>query len=84
MSSFCPDHIIFQLKNFRGITCRDTKADAKFKGKLTYSLKKEIRNLVNFYVSSQKVGNLHFDSILLSEQYKYLDEKIQKSYVSWH
>ena len=82
MSSFCPNHIIFQLKNFRGITCHDTQADAKFKGKLTYSLKKEIRNLVNFYVGSRKAENLHFDSILLSKQYKYLDEKIQKSYVS--
>ena len=71
-----------QLKNFRGITCHDTQGDAKFKGKLTYSLKNEIRNLVNFHVSSRKSENLHFDSILLSKPYKYLDEKIQKSYVS--
>ena len=30
------------------------KGDAKFKGKLTRGLKNDIRNLVNFHVSSQK------------------------------
>ena len=28
--------------------------------------------------------NLHFDGLLLSKAYKVLDEKVQKSYVSWH
>ena len=57
------------------------KGDAKFKGKLTCGLKNDIRNLVNFHASSRKSENLHFDQILLSKAYKYLDEKIQKSYV---
>ena len=73
---------MFQLKNFRGITCHDTQGDAKYKGKLTYSLKNEIRNLVNFHVSSRKSENLHFDELLLSKAYKDLDEKVPKSYVS--
>ena len=28
--------------------------------------------------------NLHFDRLLLSKGYKVLDEKVQKSYLSWH
>ena len=58
------------------------KGDAKLKGKLTRSLKNEIRNLVNFHASSRKSENLHFDELLLSKTYKVLDEKVQKSYVS--
>ena len=58
------------------------KGDAKFKGKLTCDLKKDIRNLVNFHASSQKSENLHFDGLLLSKAYKVLDEKVNKSYVS--
>ena len=55
------------------------KGDAKFKGKLICGLKKDVRNLVNFYASGQKSENLHFDRILLSKAYKDLDEKVQKS-----
>ena len=58
------------------------KGVAKFKGKLACGLKSDIRNLVNLYASSQKSENLHLDQILLSKTYKYLDEKVQKSYVS--
>ena len=57
------------------------KGDAKFKGKLTRGLKNDIRNLVNFHVSSRKSENLHFDRILFSKAYEYLDEKVKKSYV---
>ena len=31
-----------------------------------------------------KVKILHFDGLLLSKAYKVLDEKVSKSYVSWH
>ena len=58
------------------------KGDAKFKGKLTCGMKNNIRNLINFHVSTRKFENLHFDKILLSKAYKDLDEKIQKSYIS--
>ena len=57
------------------------KGDAKFKGKLTSGLKNDLRNLVNFHESSWKSGNLHFDGLLLSNVYKYLDEKEQELYV---
>ena len=55
------------------------KGNAKFKGKLICGLKNDIRNLVNFRASRQK---LQFDWILLPKAYKDLDGKIQKSYVS--
>ena len=58
------------------------KGVAKFKRKLTRGLKNDITNLVNFHASSSKSKNLHFDWIRLSKAYKYLDEKVQKSYVS--
>ena len=58
------------------------KGDPKFKGKLTGGLKNDIRNFINFHASSQNSENLHFDWMLLSKAYKYLDEEIQKSYVS--
>ena len=57
------------------------KGDAKFKGKLTCGLKNDLRHLVNFHASSRKSGNLHFDGLLLCKGYKYLDEKVKKSYV---
>ena len=60
------------------------KVNAKFKGKLTRGLKINLKSLVNFYFSSRKSGNLHFDGLLLSKAYKGLDEKVQKSYISWH
>ena len=60
------------------------KGDAKFKWKLTCGLKHDIRNLLNFHVSSWKSVSLHFDGLLLSKAYKDLDEKVYKSYVSWH
>ena len=60
------------------------KSVAKIKGKLPCDLKNDIRNLVNFHASSQKSENLHFDWIHFTKAYKDLDEKLQKSYVSWH
>ena len=47
-------------------------------------LKNDMRNFANFHASSRKSGNLHFDPILLSKANKNLNEKVQKSYVSWH
>ena len=60
------------------------KGVAEFKRKLPCGLKNDIRNLVNFHASSWKSENLYFDWIRLCKAYKYLDKKVQKSYVSWH
>ena len=51
---------------------------------LTSALKNDIKNLINFHVSSQKSKNLHFDGLVFSKAYKVLDEKVQKSNSSWH
>ena len=43
------------------------KSDLNFEEKLTFCLKNDMRNLVNFNASSGKSENLHFDEILLSK-----------------
>ena len=58
------------------------KGDAIFKEELTGGLKNDVRNLVNFYASNGKSANLHFDRLVLSKEYKVLDEQVQKSFVS--
>ena len=60
------------------------KGVAKFKGKLTFSLKNDIRNLASFHESSQISENLLFGLIFFSKAYEDLNEKVQKSYVSRH
>ena len=46
------------------------KSDVKFGEKLTLDSNNDMRNLVNFNVSSGKSENLHFDVPLLSIAYK--------------
>ena len=41
------------------------KKDPNFEDKLTFYLKNNMINLVNFYPSSGKSKNLHFDGLLL-------------------
>ena len=41
------------------------KSDTNFEEKLTFCLKNDMRNLVNFKTSSGKSGNLHFDGLVL-------------------
>ena len=43
------------------------KNDAKFEEKLTLDSKNDLRNLVNFNVSSGKSENFHFDRLLLQK-----------------
>ena len=54
------------------------------KKKLTLDFKNDMRNLVNFNVSTGKSENLHFDVLLLSIAYKVSAKKVQKNYLSWH
>ena len=58
------------------------KGDAISKEKQTGGLKNDIRNLVYFHASSRISEKLIFDGLVLSKEYKALDEKVQKSYVS--
>ena len=43
------------------------KSDPKLKEKLTFCLKNDMRNLINFNLSSEKSENLHFYGIFLSK-----------------
>ena len=43
------------------------KSDAKFEEKLTGGLENDMRNLSNFYQSTQKSQSWDFDGILLSK-----------------
>ena len=58
--------------------------DVKFDEKLTLGSKKDIKNLVNFNVSSGRSENLHFDVLLFSIAYKVSAKKEKKNYLSWH
>ena len=58
------------------------KNDAKFEEKLTLGSKNNMRNLVNFNVSSVKSENLHFHVLLLPIAYKVSAKKVQKNYLS--
>ena len=60
------------------------KGDAISKEKLIGGLKNDLKNLINFHASSRKSENLQFDGLVLTKAYKFLDEKVQNSYVSWH
>ena len=47
------------------------QGDAKFKGKLTCSLKNNIKYLVRFHTSSRKSEHLHFDRAILSKAKRF-------------
>ena len=55
----------------------NTESDAKFKAKLTLGSKNGFRNFANFYVSSSKSKNLHFNALRLSIAYKVSSKKVQ-------
>ena len=47
------------------------EGEAKFEEKLTCGLENNMRNLADFYQSTRKSQNWHFDGILLSKQRIY-------------
>ena len=58
------------------------KSDAKFERKLILVSKNDMRNLMNFNVSSNKTENLHFNALLLLIAYKVSTRKVQKNDLS--
>ena len=68
IGSFCAKYLMFDLKKVqRSQYFMTLKRDAKFKEKLTCGLESDMRNLANFYQSTQKCQNWDFDGILLSK-----------------
>ena len=57
------------------------KSDQDFDKNLTFSLKNDMKNLVNFKASSGKSENLHFEGLLFSKVCNVWAEKIQRSCV---
>ena len=84
IGSSCPQHIMFQPENIREIMCHDTEGWWKIWKKIDSWLEKWKNDLVNFHASSQTSESLHLHWLLLSKEYKGLDEKVLKTYVSWH
>ena len=75
---------IFRWKSTEELCLMTLKSDAKFEEKLTLGSKNDMRNLVNFNVSSSRSEILHFDVLLFSLAYKVSAKKVQKNYLSWH
>ena len=72
------------MKKYKRVMFHDTEECPKFEEKLTLGSKNDMRNLVNFNVSSGKSESLHFDVLLFSIAYKVSAKKVQKNYLSWH
>ena len=70
MDPFVQSMQIFRRKSTEELCLMTLKSDVKFEEKLTLGSKNDMRNLVNFNVSSGKSGNLHFDVRLLPIAYK--------------
>ena len=65
MCSFGQQHIKFQPKKYRRVISYDTKTYPGFEDKLTFCLKNDMKNLMNFDMSSGKSKNSNFDGMLL-------------------
>ena len=68
-------------KNAEELSLMTLKSDPNFEEKLTFCLKNDMRNLMNFNLSSEKSENLHFDGIFLSKVCNVSAKIIQTSYV---
>ena len=65
---FYPKHTKIEMEKYIKVLTLDSKID--------------VRNLVNFNVSSGKSENSHFHMLLLSIAYKVSAETVQKNYLS--
>ena len=69
----------FQLKSTEEWSLMTLKKHANFEEKLTFCLKNDMRNLVNFNTSTGKSENLHFDGLRLWKVGNVWAKKIQRS-----
>ena len=82
MDPFVQSMQIFRLKSTEALCLMTLKIYPKFEEKLTLDSKNDMRNLVNFNVTSGKSESLHFDVLLFSIAYKVSAKKVQKNYLS--
>ena len=67
MQYFCQQHINIQLKIAEELCIMTLNCDPNFQEKPTFSLKNDMRILMNFNSSSGKSENLNFHGIFLSK-----------------
>ena len=66
MGSFCPNHVpTVSAEKVQKSSLMKLNSDPKFKEKVTFCLEYDMRNLMNFNLSSEKSENLHFDGLFL-------------------
>ena len=70
------------MKKYKRVMFHDTEKCPKFEEKLTLVSKYDMRDLVNFNVTSGKSESLHLNVLLFSIAYKVLAKKVQKNYLS--
>ena len=71
------------MKKYRRVISHNTEECANCGNKqLTLAFKNDMRNLVNFNVSSGKSKSLHIDVLLFSIAYKVSAEKVHRNYLS--
>ena len=72
------------MKKYRRVMSHNTEDCAKFGKKLTLAFKNDMRNLVNFNVSSGKSKRFHFNVLLFSIVYKVSAKKVHMNDLLWH
>ena len=75
-------YIKIYMKKYKRVMFHDTGECPKFEEKLTLGSKYDMRDLVNFNVTSGKSESLHLNVLLFSIVYKVLAKKVQKNYLS--
>ena len=74
-------HKVSPQKVQKSYLSRHQKKDSNFEEKLTFYLKNDLRNLVNFNMMSEKSEKLHFYGLLLLKVCNVWSEKIHRSCV---
>ena len=72
------------MKKYRRVISHNTEEWCKVWRRSWLLIKNDMRNLVNFNLSSGKSEHLHFHVLLLSIAYKVSAKKVQKNFFSWH
>ena len=70
------------MKKNKRVMFHNTEECPKFEEKLTLGSKNDMRNLVNFNMTSGKSESLHFDVLLFAIASKVSAKKVQKNYLS--
>ena len=78
--------IIYSLsqKRTEELSLMTLESGGKFKEKLTYGFKYDMRNLVNFHPATQKTENFTLMGSFCPKYIRFELQKLRRSYLSWH